>query len=242
MPFAATPAQRALLLPFPRHPRFEDQCGMRVKGSNTGVGQSTDGHTWTNNSNTGWSTNGRSLKCSAGAGNTRRMWMSDLKIGFTDVLVAWSLNLTASGGTYNVMITGHQLNIDNDMVYARVDINTDNTMDLSMNKRVAASDTGLGSAAEAVNVATFSANAIFLVRLQVQNVGVNVLGRGKIWPITGTEPTAWQSEGVDSNATVSQNGAVGWRFFVHASGATTIATIYKVLEYRPGLVIPRYLV
>ena len=118
-----------------------------------------------------------------------------------DYTVSFASNKLAVGATQLVEITGRYLDVQN--FYAlRVIINTNQTINLDLRKRVANVQTALTS--NTATTLTHAANTFFTVRFSVQGSTI----KAKIWLTSGTEPTTWNLTATDTSLTTGSNIAV----------------------------------
>jgi len=117
-----------------------------------------------------------------------------------DYRVSFQTNKLAVGNAQVVEVSGRFTDILN-MYGVRVLINTNQTIEFDLRKRVANVQTVLDTV---VTSLTHAASTTFRVRLQLAGTTL----RGKIWLASGTEPDAWTVEAVDGDLTTGDNIAL----------------------------------
>ena len=129
-----------------------------------------------------------------------------------DVVVSAATSVLATGGPHYVGAVARYTDTNN-LYYGRIAFNTDQTLTLVIQKRVAGAQTDLTT----VTVpGTHAAGTFFKIRLQVTGTTL----RAKAWPVSGTEPVAWQATVTDSSLTTA--GSVGVRSILSSANTNTL--------------------
>ncbi|MCI3271029.1 hypothetical protein [Streptomyces cylindrosporus] len=133
----------------------------------------------------------------------------------TDTVAVWSWDKVPVGDTQFHALTARYQNTDN-YYFARVLLNTNGTMVLSLRKRVAATESALGSTFTIPG--TYTAGAKYRLRFSV--VGSTL--SAKAWADGATEPSAWQLTTTDT--ALSAAGSVGAISFIGTASTLTFPT------------------
>lgn len=128
------------------------------------------------------------------SGNVSRRSFLDFTHTDFDVYVSLAASVTATGGFLSGSLTGRYTD-SNNLYAARLAFNTTGTLTLTIRKRVAATETELGS----YSAGTYSAGAYYRMRFQAADSRL----RAKVWPAGSREPAEWQVDVTDTSLTSS---------------------------------------
>jgi len=133
----------------------------------------------------------------------------------TDLYCDIAPSVVATGASLVGSLTSRLADAVN-MYMARVVFETNGTVQLSMRRRTAGSDTILGTAAPGL---TYSAGQFF--RLRFQTIGSTL--RAKVWAVGTPEPSLWHVEATDTGHTAA--GEIGVRSFRTTSNSNASAQL-----------------
>ncbi|MEV5957307.1 hypothetical protein AB0M11_26660 [Streptomyces sp. NPDC051987] len=181
-------------------PKIADTFGRTVSN---GWGAADTGQTWSTAGGAAadYSVAGGQGQHSLTSINVSRYCVTASPYADVDVRVEAASSVLATGGPHYVHLVARYLDTNNNLL-ARLAFNTDQTLTLTLEKRVGGVQTDLAS----VTVpGTHAANTFFGLRFQVQGATL----RARAWPLTGAEPGAWHATAVD--ASLTDPGSVGVR-------------------------------
>lgn len=171
-----------------------------------GLGTSDSNHTYTNTGSAAdYSVGSGKLKHSLGSVNVTR-WSTTGSATAVDILGAFSTSVLATGAAQYAALTGRFTDASNNY-QARADLGTSGSVVVNLIRTVAGVATTLTSATSTL---TYSANVELMSRLQI--IGSQL--RAKVWPASGTQPSAWDVSTTDT--ALAGPGAFGF--------ASTLAT------------------
>lgn len=129
----------------------------------------------------------------ASANSSRRSFLDFTHSDF-DAYVSITASAAATGGFLSGSLTGRYTD-SNNLYAARLAFNTTGTLTLTIRKRVAATETEIGS----YSAGSYSAGTYY--RLRFQAAGSRL--RAKVWPAGSREPSEWQVDVTDTSLTTS---------------------------------------
>lgn len=140
-----------------------------------------------------------------------------------DIAATMATDKLAVGGSHFLHLAGRMLDTDNAYL-ARVAFNTDQTITLTVRKRVGATETLLATAPSAGLV--HAAGRRFVARFQVTGSTLNA----KIWQDGTAEPAAWSVTTTDPSLTLA--GAIGTRSILSTTNTNTLPVIASYDDFR----------
>jgi hypothetical protein len=129
----------------------------------------------------------------ATANVSRRSFLDFTHTDF-DAYVSLAASSTATGGFLSGSLTGRYTD-SNNLYAARLAFNTTSSMTLTLRKRVAGTETELGT----YSAGSYSAGAYYRMRFQAAGSQL----RAKVWPAGSREPAEWQVDVTDTSLTSS---------------------------------------
>ncbi|MEU8756205.1 hypothetical protein AB0C88_37535 [Streptomyces chartreusis] len=189
-----------------------------------GWGTADSGQAWTNvnAANSDFSTDGSVALHSVGSVNSSRYSiLTTLSLADVDIRADMATSVTAAGGPHYSHIVARYVNANN-MYAARLRFNTDQTIDLSLQKRVGGTQTDIATVAIA---GTHAGAAFFTVRFQIAGTTL----RAKAWG-TGTVEPGWlvvASDGAHQNP-----GPVGVRSVLDSANSNVLPVAFSYDNYR----------
>ncbi|MGW1000738.1 hypothetical protein [Streptomyces sp. NPDC002520] len=180
----------------------------------SGWGTASTGGTWSTSGGTGsdYSVNGSAGLHSQTSINISRYSVLPAPSADVDVVVSASTSVLAAGGPHYVGLVARWLDANNNY-YARLAFNTDQTLTLVLQKRVAGAQTDLVSVPIP---GTHAASTLFRVRFQVQGSTL----QARAWRASDPDPTLWQATATDTALTAA--GSVGVRSILSATNTNTL--------------------
>ncbi len=153
---------------------------------------------------------------SAGSGPTARLPISSRD---TDLQFDFALDKAPSGGGHFVraIVRGDQSN----GYLGRVWVSSNKTMTLYLTSTVNGVETNLTSK---VLPFSFEVDTSYSLRVQAWGSGSTSL-RAKVWPSSGSEPTAWTVSGTDDTAALQKAGGIAVRAYLSGSATVTPVTL-----------------
>lgn len=144
-----------------------------------------------------------------------------------DITATMATDKLAAGGPHFLHLAGRMLDTDNAYL-ARVAFNIDQTVTLTLRKRVGATETLLATAPSAGLV--HAAGRKFAMRLQVTDSTLNA----KIWQDGTAEPAAWSVTTTDTSLTAA--GAIGTRSILSTANTNTLPVVasYDDVRFTPA--------
>lgn len=179
-----------------------------------GWGTADTGQAWTTAGGTAseYSTSGTQGLHSLTSINVSRYCVTTSPSADTDLRVEVASSVLATGGPHYLHLVARYVDVNN-LYAARIAFNTDQTLTLVIQKRVAGAQTDLTT----VTVpGTHAAGTFFALRFQVQG---QVL-RARAWPLTDVEPGVWYATATDSS--LSAAGSVGVRSILSSANTNTL--------------------
>ena len=156
-------------------------------------------------------------KVSSGSINVSRWTTVPWSAADLDIVASMSTDKLATGGPHFLNLVGRYADAGNHYL-ARVAFNTDQTITLTLRKRVAGTETLLATASDTSSL-THAAGRLFTVRLQITGSTLNA----KIWLTGTTEPAAWSVTVTDTALTAA--GAIGTRTILSSANTNTLPVI-----------------
>ncbi|KUF18470.1 poly-gamma-glutamate hydrolase family protein [Streptomyces silvensis] len=139
-----------------------------------------------------------------------------------DITVDMATDVLATGGSHFLALTGRFIDTDNNYL-ARVAFNTDQSITLTLRKRVGGTETLLATASTDL---THAAGRQFTARLQI--VGRTL--SAKVWQSDTAEPSAWLVSTTDSSLTGP--GSVGMRSILSTTNSNTLPVTVSYDAFR----------
>ncbi|MGW5409034.1 hypothetical protein [Streptomyces spiralis] len=194
-------------------PAVSDAFGRTVSN---GWGTSDVGGTWTTASGSA-----SDYSVASGVGrhsqtnlNTSRFCVLPSPSADVDLVVSAQTSVLASGGPHYVGLVARYADSSNSY-YARLAFNTDQSIRLVLQKRIAAIQTDLATVT--VPLLTHAANTLFRVRFQVQGSTL----RARAWKASDPEPgSVWHAVVTDTALTAA--GSVGVRSILDSANSNTL--------------------
>lgn len=155
-------------------------------------------------------------KVSLGSINVSRWTTLPWTSADLDIRAKMGTDKLATGGSHFLNLIGRFADTNNTYM-CRVAFNTDQTVTLTLRRRVAGTETLLATAADAGLV--HAADRLFWVRLQVTGSTL----RAKIWLDGADEPADWSVTTTDTSLTAA--GAIGTRTILSSANTNTLPVI-----------------
>lgn len=155
-------------------------------------------------------------KVSQGSINVSRWTTVPWASADLDIVAGMSTDKLALGGSHFLNLAGRFADTNN-CYLARLAFNTDQTVTLTLRKRVAGTETLVATAPDAGLV--HAADRMFWVRLQITGSTL----RAKIWQDGASEPVDWSVTATDSSLTAA--GAVGMRSILSSANTNTLPVV-----------------
>lgn len=169
-----------------------------------------------------YSTSGTQGVHSVSAVNSSRYTILAAPTTDVDVRVQAATSALAAGGPQYTHIAARYLDVNN--VYnARIAFNTDQTLTLTIQKRVGGAQTDLVAATV---LGTHAAGALFGLRFQVQGA----LLRAKAWPVASSAEPPWQVSVADSSLTAA--GSVGVRSTLDSANSNVLPVTFSYDQFQ----------
>lgn len=189
-----------------------------------GWGTADSGQAWSNvnAANSDFSTNGTQAQHSVSSLNSSRYsLLSTVLFTDVDVQVEAATSALATGGPHYPHIVARYVNTNN-MYAARLRFNTDQTVDLSIQKRASGVQTDI----ETVNISgTHAAATFFTIRFQV--IGTTLRAKG--WETGGVEPD-WLL--VTTDTTFPDAGPIGMRSVLDSLNSNALPVTFTYDNFR----------
>lgn len=183
-----------------------------------GWGSADTGQAWTTSggSASDYSTNGTQGLHSATSVNVSRYTVTAAPSADVDLRVEVATSALATGGPQYAHLVARYADVNNNYL-ARIAFNTDQTVTLVIEKRVAGTQTDLVSLTVP---GTHAAGVAFVLRFQVEGAVL----RAKCWPLAEVEPGSWQVSVTDS--ALSAPGSVGVRSILSSANTNVLPVTY----------------
>ncbi|MFD4786602.1 hypothetical protein ACFWN1_05870 [Streptomyces sp. NPDC058459] len=173
-----------------------------------------------------WTTSGGSASDHSVASGTGRHSQASINISRwallaspmadVDLVVSASTSVLAAGGPHYVGLVARAADVNN-LYYARLAFNTDQTVTLVLQRRIAAGQTDLASATMA---GAHAANTPWRMRFQVQGSTL----RARAWRASDPEPaSAWHVVATDTSLTAA--GSIGVRTILSSANTNTLPVV-----------------
>ena len=131
-----------------------------------------------------------------------------------DIVAKMGTDKLATGGSHFLHLTGRFVDVNNAYL-ARLACNTDQTITLTLRKRVAGTETLLATASGTGGL-THAAGRMFWVRLQI----VGSMLKARVWQDGASEPSDWSVAVADSDLLAP--GAIGARSILSSANTNTL--------------------
>lgn len=183
----------------------------------SGWGNADTGQAWTNAGGVAadYSVSGGQGRHSMGAVNSSRRTVTAVASADFDMSCTIATPVLAAGGAHFVGLVARYVDDDN-LYYARLAFNLDQTIILTIRKRVAGVESAVGAFTTSL---VHAANTRFSLRFQGVGSGL----RAKAWLTSGSEPADWDVTA--SDATLAAAGAVGMRSLLAASNTNPLPVV-----------------
>lgn len=143
-----------------------------------------------------------------------------------DISASVSTSTLAAGGPHFAHLVGRFTNTDN-CYLARLAFNTNQTLTLTLRKRVAGTETLLATALNSsVAGLTHAADRMFRIRLQVAGSTL----RAKVWLDGSVEPEAWSATATDTS--LSSAGSFGARSILSSANTNTLPVVFSYDDFQ----------
>lgn len=156
-------------------------------------------------------------KVSQGSINVSRWTTVPWASADLDIRAKMGTDKLATGGSHFLNLVGRYTDAGNHYL-ARVAFNTDQTITLTLRKRVAGTETLLATASDTSSL-VHAADRLFWVRLQIAGSTL----RAKIWLDGTMEPSAWSVTTTDTSLTAA--GAIGTRSILSSVNTNTLPVV-----------------
>lgn len=155
--------------------------------------------------------------------------LATLNLGTTDCdfMVSVATDKLAAGSSQIVELVGRRTD-DNNQYHTRVAFQTTAAVQVSIRKAVAGVETVIFPNT-IISGLTHAANTFFTIRFQI--IGTQL--RVKVWPTSGSEPSAWTETVTDTSVTVGTR--IGVRSFI-ASGTSNEPILFSFDNLRTAVV------
>lgn len=193
-----------------------------------GWGPADTDQTWVvTGTSSDYSVNGTKGVQSVGTKNSFRIATLDVNLQNFDVVVEYTIDDVATGGSQYVELRGRVQDLNN-FYQARADFKTTGTVAIQVLKTVSGSTT---SVAAAVDIGAYSAGNSFFCRFQINGTTV----RAKLWKTTSLEPLAWTVSGTDSSITAI--GDIAIATFLVTANSNALPQVFQFDNLRIGNMI-----
>ena len=167
-----------------------------------------------------YSTNGSVARVAVNSVNSSRLTYISSGLADIDITVSVATDKLATGGPQYSGITARFQSLA-DLYHARLGFQTDQTLILTLQKRVASVGTDLVT----VTVpGTHVAGTFFYIRFKLDGSSL----KAKAWQVGSTEP-AWQASATDTSITAA--GSVGTRSYLSSLNTNTFPVTYSYDNY-----------
>lgn len=194
-----------------------------TRSASSGWGTASSGQTWTNAGGTAseYSVDGTLGQISPASVNVSRYVTTTSPSADVDLQAQFATPVLAAGGPQYVGVVARYTGV-NDTYYARLAFNTDQTLTLVIQKRVAGVQTDITSATVP---GTHVANTFFNVRFSV--VGSTL--KAKAWQVGNPEPD-WQLTTTDTAITAT--GSIGVRVILSSANTNALPVTMSTDNFR----------
>lgn len=188
-----------------------------TRTTSSGWGTADTGQAWSTSggSATDYATTGTQGTHSLGTVNISRYTVTTAPAADVDLRVEVATSALATGGPQYAGLVARHADVNNNYT-ARLACNTDQTVTLVLQKRVAGTQTDLVSLTVP---GTHAAAAFFVIRFQVQGAVL----QAKAWPLGEVEP-GWQVTVTDSSHSAA--GSVGVRSILSSSNTNVLPVVF----------------
>lgn len=154
---------------------------------------------------------------SQGSINVSRWTTTPWSSADADLTASVATDALATGGSHFLHLVARFADTNNNYL-ARVAFNTDQTLTLTLRKRVAGTETLLATA-PATTALTHAAARRFSLRFQVTGSALSA----KVWPGGAAEPPQWHVTATDTS--LSAAGAIGTRSILSSTNTNTLPVV-----------------
>ncbi|MER7874823.1 poly-gamma-glutamate hydrolase family protein [Streptomyces solisilvae] len=154
---------------------------------------------------------------SQGSVNVSRWATVPAPLPDADLICAMGTDKLATGGPHFLHLVGRYQDASNNYL-ARVAFNTDQTITLTLRKRLAGTETLLAMAAN-TSALVHAPDRLFWLRFQIAGSTL----QAKIWQDGGAEPTGWSVTATDTSLTAA--GAIGTRSILSSTNSNTLPVV-----------------
>lgn len=185
-----------------------------TRSTSNGWGTADTGQAWTTSGGAAseYSTSGTVGQHSLTSINISRYTITTAPAADVDVRVEAATSALATGGPHYVGVIARYLDVNNSY-YARLSFNIDQTLTLTIQKRVGGAQSDLVSVPIS---GTHAAGTFYGVRLQVLGAVLSA----KAWVLTENEPGSWNASVVDFS--LSDPGSVGVRSILSSTNTNAL--------------------
>ncbi|MEU6552121.1 poly-gamma-glutamate hydrolase family protein [Streptomyces sp. NPDC046915] len=190
-----------------------------------GWGTADSGQTWTNTggNTSDFSVSGTQALATVTSVNVSRWGTLPTGQADFDVTASFATDALATGGSHFCSLAGRHTDTDNTYL-ARLEFTATQVVNLTIRKRVAGTETLIGST---INTGlTHAANTRFSVRFR--GSGTSLMA--KAWLTSGSEPGSWTDTVTDSSITSGYR--VGARSILSSSNTNTLPVTYSVDDFQ----------
>ncbi|MCX4572293.1 poly-gamma-glutamate hydrolase family protein [Streptomyces sp. NBC_01571] len=164
-------------------------------------------------------------RMSLGAVNVSRWATVPWPSADLDVAVSLGTDKLATGGSHFLHVAGRVADTNN-CYLARLALNTDQSVTLTLRKRVASTETLLATAPATLTQFTHAAGRMFRLRLKITGSTLNA----KMWLDGSPEPDGWSVTTTDTS--LSAAGAVGMRSLLSSANTNTLPVACSYDDFR----------
>jgi hypothetical protein len=188
-------------------------------------GTADSGQTWTNTggSTTDFSVSGSQALAAVNSVNNSRWGTLPTGQADFDVTASFATDKLAVGGSQFCSLAGRHTDTDNTYL-ARLEFTTTQVVNLTIRKRVAGTETLIGSTI--TTALTHAAGTRFAVRFR----GSGTTLQAKVWLASGSEPGTWTDTVTDSSITTGYR--VGARCILSSSNTNTLPVTYSIDDFK----------
>ena len=190
-----------------------------------GWGSADSGQTWTTSggSTSDFSVSGSQALAAANSVNVSRWGTLPTGQPDFDITASFATDKLATGGSHFCSLAGRYTDVDNAYL-ARLEFTTTQVVNLTIRKRVAGTETLIGST---INTGlTHAAGTRFSVRFR--GSGTSLMA--KAWLTSGSEPGSWTDSVTDSSITGGYR--VGARSILSSSNTNTLPVTYSIDDFK----------
>lgn len=160
---------------------------------------------------------------SQGSVNVSRWATVPASLPDLDVICAMGTDKLATGGAHFLHLVGRYQDASNNYL-ARLAFNTDQSLTLTLRKRLAGTETLLATAANTSSL-IHAAGRLFWLRFRITGSTL----QAKIWQEGGSEPTPWSVTATDTSLTAA--GAIGTRSILSSTNTNTLPVVASYADF-----------